>query len=236
MPPDAAGQRRNLSLSSIAQDIQGKDPSMKPSDNNATMTPAEPMLNAPKPPPQPLNIIQKTFRAEALARLQRATLADCGFVERLVVFWSNHFFWLDGNRLGRCHRVGLHGGSKAGVSVSRAEAIEEAVRRVLRMGWLLPAKACDDVLACLFDSSVLLSICASPAGISRVRVNVACSRAGSSETWAVWLLPPAATVTESNAISAAFSVIVFAGRSSFTVMRSVPAKVAFARFGSSAMS
>ena len=46
---------------------------------------------APKPPPQPLNIIQKTFRAEALARLQRASIADCGFVERLVVFWSNHF-------------------------------------------------------------------------------------------------------------------------------------------------
>ena len=47
--------------------------------------------NAPKPPPQPLNIIQKTYRAEALARLQRATLADCGFAERLVAFWSNHF-------------------------------------------------------------------------------------------------------------------------------------------------
>ncbi|MDH8008519.1 DUF1800 family protein, partial [Klebsiella pneumoniae] len=39
----------------------------------------------------PLNIIQKTFRAEALARLQRATMAECGFVERLVTFWSNHF-------------------------------------------------------------------------------------------------------------------------------------------------
>ena len=37
------------------------------------------------------NLIQKTFRAEALARLQRAVLADCGFTERLVVFWSNHF-------------------------------------------------------------------------------------------------------------------------------------------------
>ena len=37
------------------------------------MAPAEAMQpNAPKPPPQPLNIIQKTFRAEALARLQRA--------------------------------------------------------------------------------------------------------------------------------------------------------------------
>ena len=46
---------------------------------------------APKPPPQPLNIIQKTYRAEALARLQRAIMADCGFAERLVVFWSNHF-------------------------------------------------------------------------------------------------------------------------------------------------
>ncbi len=41
--------------------------------------------------PKPLNPIQKTFRAEALARLQRATIADCGFGERLVTFWSNHF-------------------------------------------------------------------------------------------------------------------------------------------------
>ena len=56
------------------------------------MAPAEAMRpNAPKPPPAPLNIIQKTFRAEALARLQRAVIADCGFTERLVVFWSNHF-------------------------------------------------------------------------------------------------------------------------------------------------
>jgi len=47
--------------------------------------------NAARPPPQPLNIIQKTFRAEALARLQRGMIADCGFAERLVVFWSNHF-------------------------------------------------------------------------------------------------------------------------------------------------
>ena len=44
-----------------------------------------------KPPPPPLNVIQKTYRAEALARLQRAVIADCGFTERLVAFWSNHF-------------------------------------------------------------------------------------------------------------------------------------------------
>src|SRR6201999_3000216 len=43
------------------------------------------------PAPEPPNIIQKTYRAEALARIQRAMIADCGFVERLVVFWSNHF-------------------------------------------------------------------------------------------------------------------------------------------------
>jgi uncharacterized protein (DUF1800 family) len=36
-------------------------------------------------------VIQKTFRGEALARIQRAMVADGGFVERLVVFWSNHF-------------------------------------------------------------------------------------------------------------------------------------------------
>jgi uncharacterized protein (DUF1800 family) len=53
---------------------------------NAAMQP-----NAAKPPQPPLNVIQKTFRAEALARLQRATLSDCGFTERLVAFWSNHF-------------------------------------------------------------------------------------------------------------------------------------------------
>jgi len=97
--PDAKPQRRNLSLSNIALEISPKDPAMQSAANNganATMTPGEPnpaiQPNAAKPPPQqPLNIIQKTFRAEALARLQRATLAECGFVERLVVFWSNHF-------------------------------------------------------------------------------------------------------------------------------------------------
>ncbi|MGV7212830.1 DUF1800 domain-containing protein [Bradyrhizobium sp. UFLA05-112] len=87
--------RRNLSLNAVAMDIAGQSPEMKASD--AAAKPAEGMQpNAPppataKPAPQPLNVIQKTFRAEALARLQRATLADCGFTERLVAFWSNHF-------------------------------------------------------------------------------------------------------------------------------------------------
>src|SRR6195256_6276713 len=92
---DAKTQGRNLSLNSIAMDSSGKAPAMQAPENgsaSAAMVPSEAMQpNAPKQPAQPLNIIQKTYRAEALARLQRAVIADCGFVERLVVFWSNHF-------------------------------------------------------------------------------------------------------------------------------------------------
>ncbi|GKQ55983.1 DUF1800 family protein [Bradyrhizobium sp. Ce-3] len=89
-------QLRNLSLSTAAKEIAGKDPAMQPQaadGANAAMQPPTMQTAAapPKPPAQPLNIIQKTFRAEALARLQRGVVADCGFVERLVVFWSNHF-------------------------------------------------------------------------------------------------------------------------------------------------
>src|ERR1700722_5681887 len=98
---NAGTQRRNLSLDRVAAEIQGKadmsgkPPAMESGDNagaNAAMTATEAMQpNPPKPAAPPLNIIQKTFRAEALARLQRATIADCGFTERLLVFWSNHF-------------------------------------------------------------------------------------------------------------------------------------------------
>jgi len=86
-------QRRNLSLSNIANDISPKEPAMQQAQNSAAAAPsAETMQpNAPRPTPQPPNIIQKTYRAEALARMQRAIMADCGFAERLVVFWSNHF-------------------------------------------------------------------------------------------------------------------------------------------------
>lgn len=70
--------------------------SMAVADAMQAASPAQTMTanppDAPKPPPAPpLTIIQKTFRADALARIQRANIVDCGFVERLVVFWSNHF-------------------------------------------------------------------------------------------------------------------------------------------------
>jgi uncharacterized protein (DUF1800 family) len=95
-PPaeDAKAQRRSLSLNSVTE-MSAKAPGMETPDKsnaNAAMPSAEAMQpNTAKPPQPPLNIIQKTFRAEALARLQRAMLSDCGFTERLVVFWSNHF-------------------------------------------------------------------------------------------------------------------------------------------------
>jgi uncharacterized protein (DUF1800 family) len=99
-PPDAKQpQRRNLSLSDLAQQISPKDPAMQSAGNAAAAPPAAPAETmtpntasaAPTPAPPQLNVIQKTFRAEALARIQRAALVECGFVERLVVFWSNHF-------------------------------------------------------------------------------------------------------------------------------------------------
>src|SRR4051795_12724994 len=98
------GPRRNLSLNAVATEIAGqmaeakptenKPIDNKPADNMAKPYTMQPNATAPaaaKPAPQPLNVIQKTFRTEALARLQRATLVECGFNERLVVFWSNHF-------------------------------------------------------------------------------------------------------------------------------------------------
>jgi len=86
--------RRNLSLNAAAAEVAGQMADARPADHAAKPEAMQPNAAAPpaaKPAPQPLNVIQKTFRAEALARLQRATLADCGFTERLVVFWSNHF-------------------------------------------------------------------------------------------------------------------------------------------------
>jgi uncharacterized protein (DUF1800 family) len=102
MPPDpeaapaanAKGQRRNLSLN-MPMDMVDPAPAMKPADNagaNPTMAVVDAAIpNAAKPAPPTLNVIQKTYRNEALARIQRAMIADCGFVERLVVFLSNHF-------------------------------------------------------------------------------------------------------------------------------------------------
>jgi uncharacterized protein (DUF1800 family) len=95
----AAPERRSLSLDKVATSIAGvletkptEGGSMAMTAPGAVYQPNPAMQpNVAKPPQQPLNVIQKTFRAEALARLQRAAQADCGITERLVAFWSNHF-------------------------------------------------------------------------------------------------------------------------------------------------
>lgn len=51
---------------------------------------AQPVAPLPPAAPPP-NVQQEVFRAEALARVQHAALAQAGLVERLVMFWSNHF-------------------------------------------------------------------------------------------------------------------------------------------------
>ena len=102
-------QRRNLSLNTVAMDVS-KEPAqdtakttgvaaamapteaMTPNTSPNAMTPNTVAPNAATPnPARQLNVVQKTYRTEALARLQRAAMADCGFGERLVMFWSNHF-------------------------------------------------------------------------------------------------------------------------------------------------
>jgi uncharacterized protein (DUF1800 family) len=82
-----------LSMSTMAADpAHGMAMNGAPEGAGATLA-VQPDSQKPQAanPAQPPNVIQKTFRSEALARIQRATIADCGFVERLVVFWSNHF-------------------------------------------------------------------------------------------------------------------------------------------------
>ncbi|NPU11272.1 DUF1800 family protein [Bradyrhizobium sp. 83012] len=89
------GQTRGLSMDAAGMPVTVPPAAASPSAGTAAAgEPAPAMLAAPAkpaPPQQPPNVVQKTFRAEALARLQRAVLADCGITERLVAFWSNHF-------------------------------------------------------------------------------------------------------------------------------------------------
>jgi uncharacterized protein (DUF1800 family) len=93
MPAPPTSPKRSPSLNMVASSIASSE--MKPADAPSAMMQAEAgqphAAMPPKPPQPPLNVIQKTFRAEALARLQRAVQADCGVTERLVAFWSNHF-------------------------------------------------------------------------------------------------------------------------------------------------
>src|ERR1700761_9218322 len=74
VPPDVAarGQRRGLSLDGLAMQMAPKEQTKDPVRDSAKDVPAS-NANA------------------AMSPLQRGVIADCGFAERLVIFWSNHF-------------------------------------------------------------------------------------------------------------------------------------------------
>jgi uncharacterized protein (DUF1800 family) len=91
--PEQPGPTRGLSMNSADTPVAAS-PAATSAGTAAAGEPAPAMQAVPAkpaPPQQPPNVVQKAFRAEALARLQRAVLADCGITERLVAFWSNHF-------------------------------------------------------------------------------------------------------------------------------------------------
>ena len=100
-PAPPANRRQDAAAKPFAQhrrdgDVEEKTPAMKTADNARPSRDDDCARrgcsqNAAKQQAQPLNVIQKTYRAEALARLQRSIIADCGITERLVAFWSNHF-------------------------------------------------------------------------------------------------------------------------------------------------
>ena len=87
------GREEALKLvpSEVGAGVMDRKPDAPAISNNTTMT-MEPDATKPSPAfAPPPSVVQKVFRAEALARIQRATIAEGGFLERLVVFWSNHF-------------------------------------------------------------------------------------------------------------------------------------------------
>lgn len=91
---EAAKSAATMPADQPPQPVSGTAMSAQMSGQTMPAAPTMPAMTAVAIRPQiaqPTNIIQKTFRAEALARIQRATIAESGFVERLVTFWSNHF-------------------------------------------------------------------------------------------------------------------------------------------------
>lgn len=64
----------------------------QPGAMTAMVGPSQPVQpQAPKPSPAPLALEQQVYRAEAGARFERIAQTDTPLVERLVMFWTNHF-------------------------------------------------------------------------------------------------------------------------------------------------
>ncbi|MGE3065116.1 MAG: DUF1800 family protein [Hyphomicrobiaceae bacterium] len=68
-----------------------KSDRIAPAAKDAPGPQAEKSTKAGEPAIKPGRIRREAFRADAAARFQRATTTDDAFIERLVMFWSNHF-------------------------------------------------------------------------------------------------------------------------------------------------
>jgi len=91
---DIKEKREALAMAKAAAGPDDAPPSAMSAESSArdappgTMAPAD---SARTEAHKALNVVQQTYRAEALARVRAACRAEVGLVERLTMFWSNHF-------------------------------------------------------------------------------------------------------------------------------------------------
>ncbi|HXN87852.1 MAG TPA: DUF1800 family protein [Methylocella sp.] len=83
-------ERERMAVEAAAQPAMATAEAMA-ANSNTTVTSPPPLQTANMGPPKPPSLEQIVYRAEALARFQRAAQARAGLVERLVAFWANHF-------------------------------------------------------------------------------------------------------------------------------------------------
>jgi uncharacterized protein (DUF1800 family) len=83
-------ERERMAAEAAAQPAMTAAGAMAANPNGSVASPP-PSPPGNKEPPKPPSPEQIVYRAEALARFQRAVQARAGLVERLVAFWANHF-------------------------------------------------------------------------------------------------------------------------------------------------
>ena len=105
-------QRARRAVREARQAKKGGGPGPQPEGDKApAKEPLQPRADAPQPPigpqgglatakpgngatapePRPARLLRDAFVADAEARIRHAAATDAPFVERLVLFWSNHF-------------------------------------------------------------------------------------------------------------------------------------------------
>jgi uncharacterized protein (DUF1800 family) len=77
---DVRAERQRARSAQAAMDADG-----------APSSPLQPPAQARSQSPAPPNPVVTVFRDEAMAAISRSVIAPCGFAERLVAFWANHF-------------------------------------------------------------------------------------------------------------------------------------------------